>query len=452
MLTNDFISLCENFANSRNDVLDEMLLEHKKTCNYLIELNSCALEFRYIKKAFGYFKPSSLYCVIHLKKRSVVHYHLPDIIPFLEHKTFDPCYFWNIENTERLDSCFSSLVKTLENVLSQLTPFILDDSVLLKSLFENYKNIYNLKDTSIDFTKIEDQNDYAQNYFLNLQNMRDGFVFSRFCNFKPFELLVENKTEKALEKYEEINQKGKLFEYEKCLIDHIKSINFEFSVFDSSCDTSLADKVHSPLNILKAFLIIFTISSILFCGVFVIYNLIISANTLVVLSAPWYTSFCCAALCSIFGTIALISHIPISNKHITKKEAKEFLKTLVPTGTKKFSLITFILSIIASIFFAVMILVSNVRFYDNKITFDSKTRSYENINSVYYISARYNDFGDRIERDSYVILFNDKTALDLDGYTSVEFTKKEVLPLLKDKGFDVKFADSEKDLPWYIQN
>ena len=48
-----------------------------------------------------------------------------------------------------------------------------------------------------------------------------------------------------------------------------------------------------------------------------------------------------------------------------------------------------------------------------------------------------------------MILFEDKTSLDLDGSTSVEFTEKEVLPILKNKGYDVYFADSEKDLPWY---
>lgn len=59
--------------------------------------------------------------------------------------------------------------------------------------------------------------------------------------------------------------------------------------------------------------------------------------------------------------------------------------------------------------------------------------------------------GDRIERGSYVILFDDKTSLDLDGYTSVEFAEKKVLPILKGKGIGVKNADSERDLPWYTE-
>ena len=124
---------------------------------------------------------------------------------------------------------------------------------------------------------------------------------------------------------------------------------------------------------------------------------------------------------------------------------------MVSKGVKKFSFIVFLLSIAVSIFFTIMILKNNVRFYDNKIAFDNKIYSYEDIDSVYYIESRYNDYDERIERGSYVILFGDKTSLDLDGYTSIEYAEKEILPLLKNKGFDINGVNSEKELPWYTE-
>lgn len=452
MFTNEFILLCQSYAKKRNDVLNERLDNTKKVCKYKIEFYGYSLEFRYVKKESVFFKPSSLYCVIYLRKNSVVYYHLTDIIPFLEHKTFKSCYFWNIESSERLTSCFESLVVTFENISAQLAPFLSDDSVPLKALRDSYKTIYNLKETDVDFDKIEDPEDYAQSYFLSLQNTRDGYIFSRYCSFAPYELLLKNKIDKALEAYEKLNQKNKLLEYEKHLIDHIvNSENREFRAFESSCDTSAAQKLMTPLSGLKEFAVVFAISSIFFCGIFVIYNLIVSVNTLVVLSASWYIGFLCAGLCSVFGAIAMASNKPIGNKHLTEKERKEFSNILVSKGVKKFSVIIFILSIAASIFLTILILISNVRFYDNKIVYENGTYFYDNIDSVYYIESRYNVYGERIERGSYVILFDDKTSLDLDGYTSIEFTEKEVLPLLKGKGFNVTFADSERALPWYSQ-
>lgn len=452
MFANEFILLCKDFAKKRNDVLSETFEETKKNCKYIIECYGYIIEFRYVKKESAFFKPSSLYCVIRLRKNSVVYYHLTDIIPFLEHKTFKSCYFWNIESQERLNHCFESLTSNLEQVTSQLSPYLLDDSIFLEALFENYKTIYSLKETDIDFNKIEDPEDYAQTYFLSLQNMRDGYIFSRYCNFAPYALLLKNNVDKALEKYEKLSKKNKLLEYEKHLINHIINSEIcEFSAFELSCDTSAAEKLITPLSGILEFAIVFFISSIFFCGVFAIYNLIISINTLVVLSAPWYLGFLCAGLCSVFGAIALVSNKLFPNKHLTKKERKDFSNILISKGVKKFSCIIFALSIVVSMFFAIMILISNVRFYDDKISFENKTYQYDNVDSVYYIESRYNVYDERIERESYVILFDDKTSLDLDGFTSIRFTEQEVLPLLSKKGISIKSATSEKELPWYTE-
>jgi hypothetical protein len=283
--------------------------------------------------------------------------------------------------------------------------------------------------------------------------MRDGYIFSRYCSFAPYALLLKNKVDKALKKYEKLNQKNKLLEYEKHLTNYIShSNNGEFTAFASDCDTSVSEKLLTPQTGLLAFAIVFAISSVFFCGAFAVCNLIRSIDTLIVLSAPWYFGFLCAGLCSLFGSIALMANKPLPNKYLTQKQRKEFLNVLVSKSVKKFSSVIFVISIMVSIFFAIMILYSNVRFYDDKISFENKTYYYNDIDSVYYIESRYNVYDERIERASYVILFVDKTSLDLDGFTSIEFTEKEVLPLLREKGITLKSAMSEKELPWYTKD
>lgn len=386
-----------------------------------------------------------------MRKNSVVHYHLTDIIPFLEKKNFKSCYFWNIETPERLTCCFRSLESSLDTVLSQIQPFLLDDTVLENSLFESYKTIYNLKENDIDFTKINDETDFSNSYFLSLQKTRDEYVFSRYSAFAPYAMLLKNKVNKALGKYEKFNKKGKLLEYEKALISHIvSSAQREFYAFDSDCDTSVCEELQSPLRGIKEFMLCFIVFSIFFCALLYIGNWILSINTVVLLAAPWYLGCLCAGLCSVFGAISFFVCKPTSS-HLSKEENRNFSKILFSKGIKKLAFVLFILSIAASLFFAIMILLSNVRFYEDCIRFDNRSYSYAQIDSVYHIDARYNEYGDKIERASYVILFNDKTSLDLDGFTSVEFTEKEVIPLLKHKGFNVKFADSEKNLPWYSE-
>lgn len=312
------------------------------------------------------------------------------------------------------------------------------------------KTYINLKPDDIDFEKIDAEDDYSKIFFSSLQKNRDGFIFSRYCNFAPYNLLLKNRIDKALEKYEKVNSKNKLLEYEKCLINYINSLeNYEFNAFDSSCDTSIYSKFENPLSFIKAFIIVFLISSVFFCGFCGIYNLILSLNSLIYLSAPWYIGFLCSALCSIFGACAFFSYMP--NKKLSKTERKNFSNILISKGLKRFTFIVFILSIAVSIFFALMIMTSNVRFNEKNIKFENKSYSYNHIDSIYHIDARYNVYYERIERSSYVILFKDKTSLDLDGYTSAEITEKQVIPFLKSKGFEIKKADSERELPWYTE-
>ena len=448
MLTNEFILLCRSYAEKRKDVLDEHLEDSKKLCKYNIELYSSSLEFVYVKKESVFIKPSSLYCTVKLRKNSVIRYHLTDIIPFLKEKNFDSCYFWNIESIDRLKNCFECLEETLKMIFSQISPFLSDDHILRESLFQSYRTIYNLKPNDLDFEKIEDESDFAHTYFLSLQKMRDSYIFSRYSAFKPYELILNDNTEKALAKYEKLNKQNKLLEYEKILINHIKSEEkHKLCAFKPECDTSRANKLISFVSLLKTFAVCFLISSVFFCGFCAVYNAIASIDTVLLLSAPWYVGFLCAGLCSIFGSVAFLGYIP--NKHLTKTERQNFSNILISKGFRKLSFAIFVLSVAVSIFFAVMIMTSNVRFYDDSIRFDNKSYNYDQIHSIYRIDARYNIYDERLERSSYVILFEDKTSLDLDGSTSVEFTEKEVLPILKNKGYDVYFADSEKDLPWY---
>lgn len=451
MFTKEFIAICKDYAKKNDRVLDEAVDDSKKVCKYTIRFYSHAVEFRYVKKESLYFKPSSLYCVVYPNKNSVAYYHLPDLIPCLPNKSFEPCYFWLIENTDKLRRCFQSLTATLETVIGQLSFSLEEENLLSASLFSSYKTIFNLKDSDLDFTKIENRQEHTQSFFLTLQNTRDGYLFSRYSNFGPYALLLKNKINKALRKYEKLNQRGKLLDYEKSLLNHIsKSNRRELVGFDPECDLlSKAEQQFPTLSLVKALLIIYPITSLFFCGCFALYRFIISANTLTVLAAPWYMGFLCAGLCSIFGAIALTTLCPLPSKRMSIQTQKEIIKITISKGLKRLVVISFALSVAASIFFTVMIMIGNIRFYDDRVAFYGKTYSYNEIHSVYYISARYNVYGDRIERGSYVILFQDHTSLDLDGSASVDVTVRDVLPILKEKGFEVQFADSEHDLPWY---
>ena len=50
MFTQNFISLCKEYTQDRQDVLDETIVDSKKFFKYNIEFLSYVLEFVYVKK------------------------------------------------------------------------------------------------------------------------------------------------------------------------------------------------------------------------------------------------------------------------------------------------------------------------------------------------------------------------------------------------------------------
>ena len=82
-----------------------------------------------------------------------------------------------------------------------------------------------------------------------------------------------------------------------------------------------------------------------------------------------------------------------------------------------------------------------------ELPFSRAYYKYEDVSDVYYISARYNENGDRIERPSYVIALKDGRKYDFYGTASIETTGEYVLPAFESHGFTVKRVDSDRDLP-----
>ena len=118
--------------------------------------------------------------------------------------------------------------------------------IFQQKLYKDYINIYKLKDGDLDFNLINCQNDYAHKYFKYLQKNRDAMIYARLTNFNAYNLLVwQYKTEKAIEKYDKLNSKGELWEYEKHLLDFVKNNeNYAEVLFDPESNT---------LHLVKAF-------------------------------------------------------------------------------------------------------------------------------------------------------------------------------------------------------
>ncbi len=455
-ITAKFIELCRSYAENKSDVLTHAAENHKKVCLYSIEFNLIKLVFKYVKKSSTYEQPNSLCCLVYLHKNSKLHYHLVDILPYLDRKNFKCCYFSSIENAERMECCFSALTEITDGILPEIGKLALNDQDVRHGLFDHYKRWYKLKEQDLDFRKIDDTSSIDSKFFLNLQKNRDRLMFMRFSTDICYSGLINGNREKAVKHYKKQQEKNQLLKYEEELLAFLSSPESKnYTFISDECNSQYsANEFNKPVHLIKSFLICLLPSCLIFCSLFAIHNHIVAEDAVAVLCAPWYAGFLPAVICALCGMFFLSQYIP--RKNISAQKLKDLNQALNPKGMRMFFAVLMAVSVLVASFFTVLVMSSETRFYEDKLSFVKDEFSfkytyfsYDDVHSVYFISARTNGYNEIIEAPSYVILFKDKTTLDLYGFTDIEESEEKIVPLLKEKGFEIQQAYSENDLPWY---
>ena len=456
-ITQKFLNLCKSYSEKKEALYFSQETNQTESI-FSISLNLIKIDFCFLMKGGLTNIYNTLYCRIYLNKTSPIYHHLPDIFAALDIKEFEACYFPYIYTTAGMELCFKKLVNLLEKYLDTITENITNGKLNDSHLLEEYIAIFSLKDELAKLDQIGEDRSYTE-FFLGLQKWRNTSMITRFTTWRPYSLFLLGKREKSLLSYKKLQNKNDfLFAYEKALIRFIESDESEnFSPIDEDCfyfKTYLELTQFSP-SFLKYPLTVFIIFSIIFCSAFAICNLILSKDSVFFLSAPWYNGFLPAALCSIFGSISFRRTL---YRTIEKKSKRDRLLDMDKmVNSKKINIFAhtlFVLVVAFSIFASVMILCYPVTLYEDSFkfpdpekTFVYNTYKYQEIDSLYYIKSRYNDFGDRINRPSYVIKMRDGMIYDLDMAADNKTMEKKIIPFIKSKGFEPIILDSDKQLP-----
>lgn len=451
-----FLNLCEKYAQKNSAIFTEYI-SNKKRCVFKAELRTIIIEFCYVKKADIYISPGTIYCRIFLRKNSCMYYHLPEILPMIGKEDFRSCYFPFIENTTRMKLCFEQLVSILDSHISNIEKLAIEIKIDNSPIFESYKRIYKLKEKDIDFNRIEDKNEYDKVFFESLQKNRDGYLVNLFTVSSAYQSLILGDKEKALMLYKKREQKSGLLGYEKALVEFLQSDKGnDFSFMPDKC-LSLQLGVTTAKPSLSELLLNTAITyipfAIMFCLAFAAAEWILSINAKFYYGAPWYGGFLVAGLCAIFGGIALRNPIKRLLKGKRAVTAIEMDKLVNSKGLNVFANIVFTLVIAFSVFASFMIISSHSVFYEDTFKYTNENGiweyseyKYSDIESVYYMKSRYNDYGDKIDRASYVLEMKDGGVLDFDAFASIQEVEKTLIPFLSEKGFKVKTIDSDKEL------
>lgn len=450
-LQENFFELCRRYAH-RVEPLGTGEEKGKKVCAFSLILRNIKLQLVYRPRGAAGVPPSTLYARVYPDKNCPIYLHLPQLLPLLEVEDYRACYFPYIETARRMEACFWTLVDLLEELrpmLEELASSGGDGELLERFVYE--------KVLSDDAPKeILKAGSPEQRGFLRLQQIQDTAYVTRFTQWKPWNAYLMGETQKAVAAYK---KQKELLPYERSLLAFLETPEgADFLPMPRECFAygdmqAVSCGRDDAGTLLKEALALYPLCAALGCLLMGVMQLVSSWGTLCWFGAPWYMGFLVGGIPAMFGAFAFRRQLMPLVSRKTFRQQLEFDDIVNDTpGVNRFAMGAFLLFTAGTLVISLLMAGDTVRLYRDHGDwstgfFQRESFRYEQIQAVYHIDARYNDYGERIQRDSYVIALENGQLIDLDGYTSPERTEKEALPLFREHGIQVIRVDSDRDLP-----
>ena len=447
-----FLTRCEEYAKKLN-ALGTKTTSEKKTTFFSINLPSIKLQFIYSKKRGSFDLPSTIFARIYLNKNTNHFYHIPELLAFLGIDDYRACYFPYIESEERMNCCFDALIEVIDSHIEEFEKIVTNfrHEEMRRYQFESVKSMYSLKE--------EDYNE-SDTYIMMLEMGETMTFLQRMTTLDAYYKLCCGNREEAIKKYEKLQSKNLLFDYEKRLLEFIKkSENADFKPITDKCFSYKEAKPYimgSNIFSFKSLLFALGVTLPVFLIAPFIVEKIVSAGAIAYYGAPWWVNVLFGIVAAVTVTMGFADNI---NKLIGDKKEKtrvkyrgilesKLSKDITEVLFRSFSAILFVFVMMLSLF-TTSVYDTYIKTPNDDNPFTSFEIQYEDIDKIYYMDARYNIYGDRIDRPSYVLIFKDGTMFDFDMINTAEETEKDILPLLEKYDLEIIRVDNHKEIPGY---
>lgn len=426
--------LIENFSTQTGSYSVDFT-ENKKFAEWSLVYHLIKIDFVLTKKEKILCPVSTLFCRIYLGKNDVWFYHLPELMEYLDSEDFKCYYFPYVESEKRIEACFSVLAEFIKkhyDAINQLAQNIEKRKEIQASKLKDMLTI--LKEDAIP-PELEE---------FWICSYETCVLLPRYVGDGAYRKLLCGKYEKSLKLYEKTSGKGMLTNYECRLLQFIKELKTDYVFISEECNSICkAVKWNSSSEckaMLEAVLICGLLLGPVFCGVVAIINSVASEGALYYVGMPWYYALIFAGLPIVFGGIAFGNDV---RKKLHKKlyqESGSLDEMVNPKWVFVLSKTIFVISLVFMLYECVCTSFMGVAFYEDFMRYDEEGKViptkatifyYEDLEKVYYSEGIYNDFGNFIDRPSYLVEFEDGMIWDSDGNISVEQFEEHILPILE---------------------
>ena len=435
---------CTQTLGEELGAMDMQVSESKKAIIFFLELRLSCVEIVLTKKNSMMCPVGTLFARVYPRKNRPLFLHLYEL---MDEDDFRCCYFPYNHSSEQLQLSFAVLADLLRELLPRAEAMALDDAL--------YEPCFAEKCAAIAACAGEDVAPLRE--YLTEEEIQAwlfaqwGEFYETFSQLLPFTqsdayaAFVAGDMDKALKKYRPQAEKGKLEPYFQRLYAFLQTEQARtFAPLPEDCGAVYLQGREQQYGVKEGGRLL-AVCGIMYAVLMPLYLLIAGGIYALLCHGAAYAPFdwvfvaILPLLPALFGALSLRRRLfpLLFRKDAERWMAQDELENSTVTNTVCHVL--FGLTAAACLFFAVVFTLAAPRFYTDRMVWDDAakfpllnpvTYAYEDVEQVYYIEGRINDFGDLVERGSYVLVFTDGTAIDMDGSLTVEQTTQKVLPLL----------------------
>ncbi len=435
---------CTQALGEELGALDVHVSESKKAVIFFLELRLSCVEIVLTKKNSLMCPVGTLFARVYPQKNRPLSLHLYEL---MDEEDFRCSYFPYNHSPEQVRLSFAVLADLLREVLPRAEEMAVDNGLYEQRMAEKCALLADYAKEDIAPLREHLTEEEIQIYvFAEWGEFYETFAqLLSFTQSDAYAAFVAGDIDKALKKYRPQAEKGKLEPYFQRLYAFLQTERARtFAPLPEACGAVYLQGREQQYG-LKEGARLLAVLGILYVVFLPLFYLI---------AGGIYAAFCRGAayapfdgvfvailplLPALFGALSLRRRLfpLLFRKDAERWMAQDELENSSATNTVCHVL--FGLTTVACLFFTVLFTLAVPRFYADRMVWDdaakfpflnSTTYAYEDIEQVYYIEGRINDFDELVERGSYVLVFEDGTAVDLDGSLSAEQTEEHVLPLL----------------------
>ncbi len=446
---------CADAFGKQIGALDAYVSEEKRNVVFTLVTNLSKVEFVYTLRNRVLCPRSTLFVRIYPIKTRPLSMHLYEL---MAKDDFRCTYFPYIESPQRMRACFAALSDILREYLPVVERLVMDQDAYDRAWADKQQAIMTtakLKGESIP----DDPQEQAAYWSYWGEFYEDFAQLIFFTNNNAYAAFLSGDAQKARKLYKKRADKGDLQEYEERLYAFLQTPAAEgYEAMPPSCAGILAGRDYA--NGKDEGKVLFITGSLCYFAALLVILLIAGAAYLFGGDTVYYPIdlvflFILPLLPAAFGSVGLRR---VVMRYWLKKQGERLLEQDAIANSRAINRVSMVLTVLSFalvLFFGCVFIFATPRFYCDRMVYDDAAKfpflnpvsySYKELERVYYIEGRYNEFDEFVDRGSYVLFFSEGRVIDLDTSITEEGAREHVLPLLEPYAGEVQTFASDRDL------